>query len=66
MLGNARDNSDMYNTGTSTVTHDKQLVIESSDQANFLSSVKVIAHENELKPGVIKVETQFWYHFRLL
>jgi hypothetical protein len=28
----------------------------------FLSSAKVIACENELKPGVIKVETQFWYY----
>ena len=34
-----------------------------NDRANFLSSAKVIVRENELKPGAIKVETQFRYNF---
>jgi hypothetical protein len=29
----------------------------------LLSSIKVIACENELKPGTIKAETLFWYYF---
>ena len=34
-----------------------------TDRAKFLSSAKLIARENELKPGAIKVETRFRYDF---